>query len=139
MHNQNQLFIGIWILLVCVGITPVQAAPRLDASFGLDGRVAVELGLANSAHAVVVQPDGKIVVAGSSSKGATLNFSLLRFNKDGSLDPTFNGDGSVTVITAGIAILRWSAISRTAREILLSEAMARSLLRSATAMKKLRR
>jgi len=95
MHNRNQLFIGIWILLVCVGITPVQAAPRLDASFGLDGRVAVELGLANSAHAVVVQPDGKIVVAGSSSKGATLNFSLLRFNKDGSLDPTFNGDGSV--------------------------------------------
>ena len=78
------------------------AASKLDASFGLNGRVAVELGTKNSAHAVVVQPDGKIVVAGSSSQGSSLNFSLLRFNKDGSLDTTFNGEGAVTTsVVAG--------------------------------------
>ena len=72
------------------------AATKLDATFGLNGRVAVELGTKNSAHAVVVQPDGKIVVAGSSSQGSTLNFSLLRFNKDGTLDTSFNREGAVT-------------------------------------------
>ncbi len=85
-----------WIFVGFLNGSPVQAVTRLDAAFGLNGRIAVELGVKNSAHAVVVQPDGKIVVAGSSApKGAALNFSLLRFNKDGSLDPTFNGDGSV--------------------------------------------
>jgi uncharacterized delta-60 repeat protein len=95
MHNRYLLIIGIWVLFVFAGVFPAQAVSRLDTSFGLNGRVAVELGVKNSAHAVVVQPDGKIVVAGSSSKGTALNFSLLRFNKDGSLDTTFNEDGSI--------------------------------------------
>jgi len=95
MNNRYLLLIGVWILFACTGGAPVQAVTRLDSTFGLGGRIAVELGVKNSAHAVVVQPDGKIVVAGSSSRKTALNFSLLRFNKDGSLDPTFNGDGSV--------------------------------------------
>ncbi|NQS71593.1 MAG: hypothetical protein HQQ73_05495, partial [Desulfobulbaceae bacterium] len=67
-------------------IVPAQATPRLDASFGRDGRVAVELGANNSANAIALQPDGKIVVAGSVSPGEARNFSLLRFNQDGSRD-----------------------------------------------------
>ncbi len=91
-------FISIFFFLsafVLSGSASLQAATKLDVSFGLDGRVAVELGDKNSGHAVVVQPDGKIVVAGSSSKGKALNFSLLRFNKDGSLDTSFNDEGAV--------------------------------------------
>lgn len=88
-------FLAWGLLLLCLA-GPAPAEPGFDRSFGLNGRVAVELGLRNSGHAVVVQADGKIVVAGSVSDGAGLNFSLLRFNHDGSLDPTFNGDGSVT-------------------------------------------
>ncbi len=71
------------------------AVPRLDSSFGADGRVAVELGLNNSANAIVLQPDGKIVVAGSVSAGQARNFSLLRFNADGSLDSSFNREGAL--------------------------------------------
>lgn len=95
MLNRYPLVVGIWILLGFFWSAPVSAVTRLDAGFGLNGRVAVELGANNSGHAVLVQPDGKIVVAGSSSKGNALNFSLLRFNPNGSLDATFNGDGSV--------------------------------------------
>jgi uncharacterized delta-60 repeat protein len=95
MLNRYPLVLGIWVLLVFFCNTPLWAVTRLDAAFGLNGRVAVELGVKNSGHAVVVQPDRKIVVAGSSSKGNAFNFSLLRFNKNGSLDSTFNGDGSV--------------------------------------------
>lgn len=85
-----------WGLLLLLLAGPAQAEPGFDRGFGLNGRVAVELGLRNSGHAVVVQADGKIVVAGSVGDAAGLNFSLLRFNRDGSLDPSFNGDGSVT-------------------------------------------
>ncbi len=95
MLNRYPLVLGIWVLLVFFCNTPLGAVTRLDAAFGLNGRVAVELGVKNSGHAVVVQPDRKILVAGSSSKGNAFNFSLLRFNKNGSLDSTFNGDGSV--------------------------------------------
>ena len=78
------------------------AAPRLDESFGADGRVAVELGLKNSANAIVLQPDGKIVVAGSVSPGQAKNFSLLRFNADGSLDSSFNREGAlITSVSLG--------------------------------------
>lgn len=100
MNIRFLLLAGAWILFAFAGGVSVQAVTRLDTAFGLGGRIAVELGVKNSAHAVVVQPDGKIVVAGSSSKGTSLNFSLLRLNKDGSLDPTFNGDGSVITTVA---------------------------------------
>ncbi len=72
-------------------------AVTLDQTFGNDGRVAVELGVyGERANAVAVQPDGKIVVAGSSSNAADHDFMLFRLLADGSLDPDFNYDGTVT-------------------------------------------
>ena len=44
--------------------------------------------------AIALQPDGKLVVAGYSDSGGW-DFSLARFNPDGSLDNTFSGDGIV--------------------------------------------
>ena len=73
------------------------SAATLDPEFGNDGRVAVELGVyGDRANAVVVQPDGKIIVAGSSSNTSDLDFMLFRLLEDGSLDPEFNFDGTVT-------------------------------------------
>jgi len=98
MQCRYSVFMALWAMVICCGARAVWALPRLDASFGLNGRVAVELGGRSSGHAVLVQPDGKILVAGSSSQHNALNVSLLRFNPDGTLDPGFNGDG--TVITS---------------------------------------
>lgn len=81
------------IILTCYDVS----AAMLDPEFGNDGRVAVELGIyGDRATAVVVQPDGKIVVAGSSSSASNLNFMIFRLLEDGSLDPDFNYDGTVT-------------------------------------------
>lgn len=92
----------LWALVTGCGGQDAWASPDLDASFGLNGKVAVELGGRSSGHAVLVQPDGKILIAGSSSQNNTLNSSLLRFNPDGTLDPSFNGDGTVTTsLSAG--------------------------------------
>ena len=64
----------------------------LDASFGSGGKVITDFGGSDAALAVALQPDGKIVAAGSSSN----NFALARYNADGSLDSTFGSGGKIT-------------------------------------------
>jgi uncharacterized delta-60 repeat protein len=51
-----------------------------------------------SAYAVAIQPDGKIVVAGSARDGGVTDVMLARFGSDGSLDTSFGAGG--TVLTA---------------------------------------
>src|SRR5262249_29362107 len=45
------------------------------------------------AKAVAIQPDGKIVLAGYTSYPGNYNFSVIRLNSNGSIDPSFNGGG----------------------------------------------
>ncbi|WP_457572843.1 delta-60 repeat domain-containing protein [Desulfolithobacter sp.] len=83
---------------------PAWAGPgfRLDSSFGADGRIAVQLGIHGArAHAVVIQPDGKILLGGFSANATRRDFTLVRFNPDGTLDREFNGDGMVLLPVAG--------------------------------------
>lgn len=49
----------------------------------------------DAAHAVLLQPDGKIVVGGNSS--LTRSMAVARYNTDGTLDPTFGNGGKVLV------------------------------------------
>src|SRR5262245_4740532 len=66
----------------------------LDPTFGGDGTVTTDItDTGDAANAVVIQPDGKIVAAGQAGGAA---FALARYETDGSLDPTFGGDGIVT-------------------------------------------
>ncbi len=78
-------------------------AGSLDPTFSGDGIVTTALGIgADGAQAIAVQPDGKIVAAGYSFNGTDVDFALVRYNVDGSLDNTFSVDGKVTtVIGAG--------------------------------------
>jgi uncharacterized delta-60 repeat protein len=68
----------------------------LDTSFSGDGKQTTDFGVGAGvgANGVALQVDGKIVVAGLAGGGATGNdFALTRYNPDGSLDPSFSGDG----------------------------------------------
>jgi uncharacterized delta-60 repeat protein len=47
------------------------------------------------AYAVAIQPDGKIVAAGSGSDDFFNDFALVRYNTNGSLDTSFDSDGIV--------------------------------------------
>ncbi len=68
----------------------------LDATFAGDGTIATPVGPGDDEGAsVAVQDDGKIIVGGRSRFGSNWNFSLTRFNADGSLDTTFDADGIV--------------------------------------------
>ena len=68
-----------------------------DTSFDGDGKVTTAVGLGDDkASKVLVQADGKIVVAGSSFNGSNTDFALVRYNSDGSLDSSFGNSGKVT-------------------------------------------
>jgi len=71
-----------------------------DLAFGGgDGRVRAEFSRSfDSCNAVALQSDGKIVAAGERSlTGLGSSFALMRFNADGTLDTSFDGDGKQTV------------------------------------------
>ncbi|HZS16901.1 MAG TPA: delta-60 repeat domain-containing protein [Candidatus Udaeobacter sp.] len=71
----------------------------LDDTFGSHGRVRTDFpGLAAVPSSVVIQPDGKIVVAGGAFPLFTFlgNFEIVRYNRNGSLDSSFGQGGIVT-------------------------------------------
>ena len=73
----------------------------LDKTFGVGGKVQTDFpGLAAVASSVVVQPDGKIVVAGGAFPLFTFlgDFKVVRYNPNGSLDTSF-GDGGIVTTT----------------------------------------
>ncbi len=71
----------------------------LDSSFGSGGMVATLVGTSNdTAQAVAVQADGRIVAAGYVYTPANnrYDFGLARYTTNGVLDTTFSSDGKLT-------------------------------------------
>ncbi len=89
-------------------IVRFNAYGSLDTTFDGDGiastRVAPFSSEVESFADLIIQPDGKIVGVGAAgvrnSNGLLVNsFVTVRFNADGSLDTTFDGDGRVITQT----------------------------------------
>ncbi len=91
MKNFFSLLLFLSVALI------VSAQPGLlDASFGTAGRVSVAAStLFDEAKAVVLQPDGKIIVAGRAKVNGSYRVALIRLLPDGSLDPSFGTAGKV--------------------------------------------
>ena len=75
----------------------------LDTSFGDGGKRFTDFGTRDEASSLAIQADGKIVVAGYSECGCPFAPSgddsdviIARYNADGTLDPSFSGDGKET-------------------------------------------
>jgi uncharacterized delta-60 repeat protein len=65
----------------------------LDTAFSGDGKLTTDFGSPyDYAFGVAIQADGKIVVAGHSNG----DFAVARYNADGSLDTSLDGDGKLT-------------------------------------------
>jgi uncharacterized delta-60 repeat protein len=80
-----------------VALVRYNADGSLDTGFDGDGKVTTDMGGNNDwAFSVIQQTDGKLVVAGYSSNGSNDDVALVRYNADGSLDTSFDGDGKVT-------------------------------------------
>jgi len=73
----------------------------LDSTFNLTGKVKTAIGNSSEALSIALQTDGKIVVAGYSSQSGAVDVALARYNTDGSLDLSFDGDGKVVTDISG--------------------------------------
>jgi uncharacterized delta-60 repeat protein len=66
----------------------------LDPTFSSGGKVTTPIGERAQLRALKLQPDGKIGVAGyAESSSFQEDFALVRYRRDGSLDPEFGGGG----------------------------------------------
>jgi uncharacterized delta-60 repeat protein len=73
----------------------------LDTSFGTGGKVTTDFGTNyDGAFSLALQQDGKIIVAGQAV-GRALDFLLVRYNTNGTLDNTFGTGGKVLTDFAG--------------------------------------
>ena len=69
---------------------------QLDSTFGTNGKVIISIGNGESySNAGLIQPDGKIIVAGTAYNGSDMDFALVRLNSDGSLDNSFGTNGKL--------------------------------------------
>lgn len=75
----------------------------LDTTFGSTGKTFTSFGASDdNVYSIALQPDGKIVVAGECRSGGSADFCLARYQRDGALDPSFNGTGKLkSAIGAG--------------------------------------
>jgi uncharacterized delta-60 repeat protein len=67
----------------------------LDNTFDTDGIAVTDFGAEDRGYSVAIQTDGKIVVSGSVHNGTNFDIAVVRYNTDGSLDNTFDGDGKL--------------------------------------------
>jgi uncharacterized delta-60 repeat protein len=82
------------------GVARYNPDGSLDLSFGNNGKSVTNLLLNDFAGAGILQPDGKIIIAGGSGR----NFGLVRYNANGTLDENF-GNGGIVLTDLGQALL----------------------------------
>lgn len=100
VQADNKVLLAGWVVTGTgrgndIAVARFNADGTPDASFGTSGKVMTDLGsMIDTAYAVAVQPDGRIVVAGNTrGTGAGQNFAVIRYNPDGSLDESFGTGG----------------------------------------------
>jgi uncharacterized delta-60 repeat protein len=96
------------------GLARFNANGSPDVTFGTNGKVSTDFaGSADRAWAVLVQTDGRLVVAGHavtpSPTGGGNDFAVARYTAAGALDTTFGVGGKVTTDIAGRTDLAFAA------------------------------
>jgi uncharacterized delta-60 repeat protein len=82
----------------CYG-SAVAGPGDLDTSFSGDGKRTIDFGGTDAAHALLVRPDGRILVAGGG--GPSASFCIARLRRNGALDSSFGSKGKRLVEFGG--------------------------------------
>jgi uncharacterized delta-60 repeat protein/uncharacterized repeat protein (TIGR01451 family) len=104
IQPDGKIIIGGENLISFNGV-PINGLARLNQDGTLDNSFNIGTGVDNSVSSIAIQPDGKIIIAGSftSFNGVSIN-RLARLNEDGSLDNSFNIGTGVSANVNSIAI-----------------------------------
>src|SRR5262245_24776778 len=116
MQNPVRHRIALMALAIALapGLVNGQTTGTLDASFGTGGRVTTTIaGNSDFVRGVVIQPDGKIVAAGTALGDLGSDFAVTRYNTDGTLDTSFGVRGIVTTDFGGNFEGAWSVALQT--------------------------
>ncbi|MGH2705581.1 MAG: hypothetical protein ACRDJ4_10950 [Actinomycetota bacterium] len=99
MTGSRRALIALLPALLLVSLAaPGGAGPAdPDPGFGAGGTLTTSFGLGSrdDAFAVAVQPDGKVLAAGTTATAGGADVALARYDTRGILDPGFGGDGKV--------------------------------------------
>ena len=81
------------------GLVRYNSDGSLDSSFGNGGKVTTPPGGQDQGSIVglAIQPDGKIVAAGTATPVSGNDFTVARYNSNGSLDSSFGNNGIASV------------------------------------------
>ncbi len=92
-------------------IVRFDATGLLDNTFGTGGTAVTPVGAADMGAALVIQANGKIVVAGYANNGSNTDFALVRYLPGGTLDNAFGTNGIVThSVGAGMDEIRAASL-----------------------------
>ena len=94
----SRVVVAAVITSLAFSATAMAAAGDSDPTFSGDGKQKSDFGFGTASAVATVRHDGKIVAAGAP-KGFS-GFALARYNTNGSLDTSFDGDGKVTAPSA---------------------------------------
>ncbi|MGH2565004.1 MAG: Ig-like domain-containing protein, partial [Ginsengibacter sp.] len=73
-----------------------------DSTFNGNGKQITDFySFDNIAKSIAIQTDGKIIIGGYTYNGSNQDFAMCRYNINGSLDNTFNGNGKQTTEFGG--------------------------------------
>ena len=117
--------IEITIIAFAVSVHLAQgAAGDLDQTFGRGGKIATDFnGTTDIAYAIALQPDGKIVVAGTTYANndySDEDFAVVRYNLNGTRDTTFGVQGKVTTDFPGLAAVPSAVVIQPDGKILVA-------------------
>ena len=100
------------------GIARYNSDGTPNETFGIGGIVISDFGSFDRAHALAIQADGKIVVAGDSNSTGTGPYTmiLVRYNADGTPDPAFGSGGRAVSMSGSFGV---SALALQADEKIL--------------------
>jgi uncharacterized delta-60 repeat protein len=76
-----------------MAVVRLTSTGALDSSFGSGGRAFVDFGGTEAANGVALQPDGRVVLAGTTSAQGAGDFAVARLTTAGAIDTTFHGSG----------------------------------------------
>ncbi len=93
-----------------LAVVRLTLAGALDTTFDSDGKKTLSIGTGDDkAHALAIQNDGRIVLAGSSVVSNITQLAVTRLSSDGSLDTTFGSSGSKTISSTSSSQIQDSA------------------------------
>jgi uncharacterized delta-60 repeat protein len=92
----------------------------LDTSFGGDGMVTTNWFVgSDDVRTVLIQPDGKIIAAGTAGTPTVFTFAVARYLADGTLDSTFGTGGKVNTAIGAMGARAYAAVLQPDGKIIL--------------------